>query len=51
VHDPVFLGEGAEESRAFLEVAGVDLSCLLADPDHVDDDAFVRGVWMHRLRE
>ncbi len=51
LREPVFLGEGANENRAFVRVDGIDLSPLWADPAHADDDGFLRGVWIHRLRD
>ncbi|MGH9336325.1 MAG: hypothetical protein ACRD21_21520, partial [Vicinamibacteria bacterium] len=49
LHEPVFIGEGANPNRAFMNVPGIDLDPLWIDPTHADDEAFARGVWIHRL--
>ncbi len=51
LREPVFLGHGAEENRAFVTVPEVPLDDLWSDPQDVDDHGFARGVWIHRLRE
>ena len=49
LHEPVFLGEGANASRTFIGVAGVSLDDLWLDPGVQDDEGFARGVWIHRI--
>ncbi len=49
LREPVFLGEGANENRAFLRVPDIGLDDLWVDPAHADDEGFARGVWIHRL--
>jgi CRISPR-associated protein Cas5t len=51
LREPVFLGEGANENRAFMRTPDVDLTDLRADLAHVDDEGFARGVWIHRLTD
>lgn len=49
LHEPVFLGSGADESRAVLDVPGLDWSALHAVPDAYDDDGWPHGVYLLRL--
>lgn len=49
LHEPVFLGDGADPNRRFMQVDGLSLDDLHLDPTIADDDGFARGVWIHRL--
>lgn len=49
LHEPVFLGEGANPNRALMSVPGIDLDPLWIDPSFEDSEGFARGVWIHRL--
>jgi CRISPR-associated protein Cas5t len=51
LHEPVFYGDDVDPNRAFIRVEGAPLDDLWVDPDHLDDDGFARGVWIHRLME
>lgn len=51
LREPVFFGEGANESRAFIHVPGIALDDLWVDDAERDDDGFARGVWLHRLMD
>lgn len=51
LHDPMFVGGKSDDRRTVLRVEGIELDALWCDPDHVDDEGFGRGVWMHRLLE
>jgi hypothetical protein len=49
LHEPVFLGDGANPNRTFLSVEGVDTDDLWADPTVLDEDGFARGLWIHHI--
>jgi CRISPR-associated protein Cas5t len=51
LHDPVFVGGEPTDSRTALQVQGIEFDGLWVDPEHVDDDGFERGIWIHALRE
>lgn len=51
LHDPVFVGGDPTDSRSVLRVEGIELDALWSDPEHIDEEGFERGVWIHRLRE
>lgn len=51
LHDSVFLGEGADPNRSFLQFEGVTLDGLLIDPTLTDDEGFSRGIWIHRIAD
>jgi CRISPR-associated protein Cas5t len=49
LHEPVFLGTGADEARAVLDVPGLDWSALHAPSDGRDDEGWPCGVYLLRL--
>lgn len=51
LHEPVFAGADPADRRSMLHVEGIELDALWSDAEHVDEDGFERGVWIHRLRE
>lgn len=51
LREHVHLGEGADPNRAFIQVDNIPLDDLWTDTDHMDDDGFPRGVWIHRLKD
>ncbi|MBI5527260.1 MAG: CRISPR-associated protein Cas5 [Deltaproteobacteria bacterium] len=51
LHEPVFLGDGVDSTRAFIRHATIPLDDLWCDTSITDDEGFCRGVWIHRLVE
>ncbi len=49
LREPVYCGDGADETRAVLRVPDVKWDDLWVDPEHVDEDGWPRGVYLLRL--